>query len=199
MKTIRIDEATMARRVARYRALQALPVQENPRIPQAARDVVYARKLLSVIGLDPAAAGEAGNSSPINANAPITGAGGITITYAVCPPGQGPSLHSHLATYETFTVLQGRFEVTWNDNGENRVELDAFDAISVPPGVCRAFRNIGDDEGILQVVISGGVHDRRDIDFADASAKKIEAVGPGILDEFKKVGFTFTAGENAPR
>jgi quercetin dioxygenase-like cupin family protein len=194
MKTVHIDDSTMARRIARYRELAPLPVQMDPRIPQVARDVVYARKLLSVVGLDPATNGS-GNSSPINANAPITGAGGITVTYAVCPPGQGPSLHSHLATYETFTVMQGRFEVTWNDNGENRIELEAFDAISVPPGVCRAFRNIGAGEGVLQVIISGGVHDRKDIDFADASARQIEAAGPGILDEFKKVGFTFTAGE----
>lgn len=194
MKTIRIDDDAMARRVARYRELTPLPVQMDPRIPQAARDVVYARKLLSVIGL---ANGEgSGEGSPINANAPIVGAGGITITLAVCPPGQGPSLHSHLATYETFTVLSGRFEVTWNDNGENRVVLEPFDAISVPPGVCRAFRNIGDTEGVLQVIISGGVHDRKDIDFADASARQIEAVGAGLLHEFQKVGFTFTAGQD---
>lgn len=199
MKTIRIDEASMARRVARYADLKPLPVQSNPRIPQAARDVVYARQLLSVIGLDPAAPGTETATSPINSQAPITGAGGITITYAVCPPGQGPSLHSHLATYETFTVMQGRFEVTWNDEGRSRIELERFDAISVPPGVCRAFRNIGDGEGILQVIVSGGVHDHKDIDFAQASADKIEAVGPGILDEFRKVGFTFTAGEDAPR
>ena len=157
MKTIRIDAATMATRVARYADLKPLPAQVNPRIPQAARDVVYARSLLSVIGLDHAA------DTPISAQAPIKGAAGITITYAVCPPGQGPSLHAHLATYETFTVMQGRFEVTWNDNGENRLELGLFDTISVPPGVCRAFRNIGNGEGILQVIISGGVHDRNDL------------------------------------
>jgi quercetin dioxygenase-like cupin family protein len=191
MKTIHIDDATMAQRVARYRELEPLPVQQNANIPQAARDVIYARKLLSVVGLGMA------SNTPISANAPINGAGGITVTYAVCPPGQGPSLHSHQATYETFTVMQGRFEITWNDNGENRLELDPFDAISVPPGVCRAFRNIGDTEGVLQVIISGGVHDLHDIDFADASAKKLEAVGPGVLDEFKKVGFRFTAGQDA--
>lgn len=191
MKTLRIDQETMARRVARYRELAPLPVQMDPRIPQAARDVVYARQLLSVIGLEPGAK----SSSPINAGAPVKGAGGITMTYAVCPPGQGPSLHSHLATYETFTVMQGRFEVTWNDQGENRIELGLFDTISIPPGVCRAFRNIGEGEGILQVIISGGVHDHKDIDFAEASAKQIEAVGPGLLDEFRKVGFTFTARE----
>ncbi len=35
-----------------------------------------------------------------------------------------------------------------------------------------------------------------DIDFADAAAKEIEAVGPGILDEIKKTGLTFTAGQD---
>lgn len=190
MKTIRIDAAAMARRIARFRELAPLPVQQNAAVPQAARDVVYARQLLSVIGL----AGSA--HTPVNAHAPITGAGGITVTYALCPPGQGPALHAHRNTYETFVVMQGRFEVTWNDDGANRVVLEVFDTISVPPGVCRAFRNIGDGEGMLQVIISGGVHDFNDIDFAEASAKQIEAVGPGILDEFKKVGFTFTAGEN---
>ena len=194
MKTVHIDETTMARRIARFAELQPLPVQMDPRIPQAARDVVYARKLLSVIGLEQGAGGS-GSSSPINANAPIVGAGGITITYAVCPPGQGPSLHSHLATYETLTVMRGRFEVSWNDNGENRIELGEFDAIAVPPGVCRAFRNIGSGDGVLQVIISGGVHDRKDIDFAAASARQIEATGAGMLDEFKKVGFTFSAGQ----
>lgn len=191
MKTIHIDDVTMAQRVARYRELKPLPVQQNANIPQAARDVIYARKLLSVVGLGVA------SNTPISANAPINGAGGITVTYAVCPPGQGPSLHSHQATFETFTVMQGRFEITWNDNGENRLELEPFDAISVPPGVCRAFRNIGATEGVLQVIISGGVHDLHDIDFADASAKKLDAVGPGVLDEFKKVGFRFTAGQDA--
>jgi len=191
MKTIRIDDSAMARRVARFRELKPLQIQQSSRVPQAARDVVYARTLLSVIGLEGAA------KTPVNANAPIVGAGGITLTYAVCPPGQGPSLHAHRKTYETFVVMRGRFEVTWNDNGENRVELEQFDTNSVPPGVCRAFRNIGEEDAMLQAIISGGVHDFNDIDFADASAKKIESVGPGILDEFKKVGFTFTAGDDA--
>ena len=85
MKTIRIDDAAMATRVARFRDLHPLQIQQNDRVPLAARDVVYARTLLPVIGLEGAA------KTPVNSNAPIIGAGGITITYAVCPPGQGPS------------------------------------------------------------------------------------------------------------
>lgn len=84
--------------------------------------------------------------------------------------------------------------MTWNDDGSGRAELGLFDTVSFPPGVCRAFRNIGDAEGILQVIITGGVHDMNDIDFAADAKAKIEAVGKGLSREFEKAGFTFTAG-----
>lgn len=185
MKTIRMSQAEMGRRIARFRELKPLPIQ-NAAIPEKARDVIYARKLLSVIGLE--------TKTPINAEAPIVGAAGMTMTLALCPPGQGPGLHSHRETYETFTVLKGRFEVRWNDDGSERAELELYDTISFPPGVCRAFRNIGEAEGILQVVITGGVHDMRDIAFSSAARSEIEAVRPGLAAEFEKVGFSFTAG-----
>ncbi len=190
MKTKSIDQGEMARRISRYQDLSPLAGQRSPAIPQPAADVVWARKLLSVIGLDE------GLDTPINRGAPITGAAGMTMTLAECPPGQGPSLHSHLNTYETFTVLKGRFEVRWNDDGGETAILDLYDTVSVPPKVCRAFRNISDEDGILQVVITGGVHDISDIDFAPAAAHEIEAIGPGILDEIKKTGLTFTAGQD---
>jgi len=185
MKTICMTQEEMRGRIARFRSLRALPIQ-NPSIPEGARDVVYARKLLSVIGLE--------TKTPINAEAPITGAAGMTMTLAVCPPGQGPGLHSHRQTYETFTVMKGRFEVRWNDDGAERAVLELYDTISFPPGVCRAFRNIGEEEGILQVIITGGVHDMTDIDFSAKARDEIEAVRPGIAVEFEKAGFTFTAG-----
>ena len=171
--------------------MQPLQAQKNTKIPLEAADKVWSRRLLSVIGLDDS------SETPINANAPIKGAGGITVTLAACPPGTGPSLHSHRKTFETFTVLKGRFEVYWNDDGGERVELEPFDTISVPPGVCRGFRNIADVEGILQVIISGGVHDLNDIDFALKVALEIEAIQPGLVKEFEKTGFTFTASEDA--
>jgi quercetin dioxygenase-like cupin family protein len=187
MKTIRLSKNEMGKRIARFQALNPLPIQQSA-IPLAARDVVYARKLLSVIGR------EEDGGTPINAGAPIRGAAGMTMTLAVCPPGQGPGLHAHRQTYETFTVLKGRFEVTWNDDGSEREVLEIFDTVSFPPGVCRAFRNIGAEEGILQVIITGGVHDMKDIDFSEAARRRIEAVDPGLAREFEKAGFTFTAG-----
>ncbi|MCZ6453181.1 MAG: hypothetical protein O6909_02965, partial [Alphaproteobacteria bacterium] len=70
-----------------------------------------------------------------------------------------------------------------------------LDTISVPPGVCRAFRNISDEEGVLQVLITGGVHDMGDIDFPAAIADRLETFGDGVLQQFEDRGFTFTAGQ----
>ena len=190
MQTIDISPSEMARRVARYAELDPLEVQKNTNLPQEAADIVWARKLLSVVGLEKDA------DTPINSAAPIKGAAGITITLAQCPPGTGPSLHAHQQTFETFTVMKGRFEVYWNDMGENRLELGLYDTISVPPGVCRGFTNISDEEGLLQVIISGGVHDMNDIDFATVCGEQIDAIRPGLKQEFEKTGLTFTAGKD---
>ena len=190
MRTIDISPSEMARRVARYAELDPLEVQKNPNLPQEAADIVWARKLLSVVGLEKDA------DTPINSAAPIKGAAGITVSLAQCPPGTGPSLHAHQQTFETFTVMKGRFEVYWNDAGENRLELDLYDTVSVPPGVCRGFTNISDEEGLLQVIISGGVHDMNDIDFATVCGDRIDAIRPGLKQEFEKTGLTFTAGKD---
>ena len=192
MKTKHISIEEMDKRVSKFKKLKPLSIQQDANIPIEGRDVVYARQLLSVIGLDP----REGNT-PINSGAPIIGAGGITMTHAKCPPGQGPGLHNHINTYETFTVLEGQFEVSWNDDGSDTVILEKFDTISIPPGVCRSFKNSGNTDGLLQVVISGGVHDMNDIAFTPAAADKINSVEPGLVDKFKQVGFKFNAGINS--
>jgi quercetin dioxygenase-like cupin family protein len=186
-----ISTEEMARRVSRFQQLRPLPVQASDRAPQAARDVVYARELLSVIGLEGTA------KSPINTSAPIIGAAGMTMTLARCPAGQGPGLHNHKDTFETFTVLEGRFEVCWNDQGQDRLELERFDTISIPPGVYRSFRNIGDTEGLLQVIITGGVHDMNDIAFSAQAARQIDAVSPQARAVFEDLGFRFASSTEA--
>lgn len=191
MKTISISAQDMEKRVARYADLNPLPLAESLDMSQEAKDVIYSRTILSVIGLGEDA------ETPVSKGAPIHGAGGMTMAFAVCPPGNGPSLHSHLQTYETFTVVKGRFEITWNDDGNERIELGLLDTIAVPPGVCRAFRNISDEEGILQVVITGGVHDMGDIDFPESIGDRLEEFGGDVLQQFKDRGFTFTAGKDA--
>jgi hypothetical protein len=53
---------------------------------------------------------------------------------------------------------------------------------------------VGNEEGILQVIITGGVHDMTDIAFAENARREIEAVRPGLAAQFEKAGFTFDAG-----
>ena len=86
--------------------------------------------------------------------------------------------------------------MSWNDNGADSAVLERFDTISVPPGVCRAFRNVGESDGILQVIASGDMSNPNDVDYPESTAAEIEAIGPGILDEFKRTGLTFTAGKD---
>lgn len=191
MKTIELSTADMERRTSRFAKLKPLAIQNDPEIPLAAKDIVYCRKLLSVVGLENATA------TPINEGAPIRGAAGMTMTLGVCPPGTGPGLHAHHKTYETFTILQGRFEFRWNDEGEQRVTLDRFDTISFPPKINRAFTNVGDEDGIIQVIITGGVHDMSDIDGAPAMAERLKEFGEVVYRKFEAAGLSFNAHRNA--
>ena len=187
MKTHTPSPDEMERRIARFEALETLPAIRELDMPLEVKDLIYSRTLL------PAIAPEAGDT-PIAAGGPIRGAAGMTMTFAVCPPGTGPGLHAHAQTFETFTVLEGSFEFRWGDRGEHAVVLDRFDVISLPPGICRAFKNVSERDGTLQVLITGGVHDMNDIAFPRSIADAIAAAGPEYLEAFKARGMAFDAG-----
>ena len=59
--------------------------------------------------------------------------------------------------------------------------------------VCRSFTNVGKEEGLLQVMISGGVHDMNDISFTPLAASQIEKIEPNLSKKFEDVGFKFNA------
>ncbi len=190
MKERNVTPEQMEHRIGRFKNLDVLASQKT-RMPLEVQDIIYARKLMPVVTLDDTA----GAKTPFGNVAPIRGAGGMTMTYAVCPPNTGPSLHRHLQTYETFTVIRGRFEFSWGEDGANSVILEPMDVISVPPGVSRAFRNVADAEGVVQVIITGGVHDMNDAEFPAATAEKIKAHGEEYLEQFKNAGLNFTSSE----
>jgi quercetin dioxygenase-like cupin family protein len=187
MKTRDFTPAEMNERISRFDKLTPIPAQSNPKIPLPAADLIFSRKLLPVIS-HPDVKGPFGNLSPIK------GAAGMTMTMAVCPPGTGPGLHTHHQTYETFTVLQGSFRFIWGDTGDRAEVLNRFDTISIPPGICRGFTNVSQEDGILQVLITGGIHDMNDIAFPPTVAEAIDKIGPGIRAEFEKIGLRFNAG-----
>lgn len=172
-------------RIARFGQLTEIEPQRGHDLPQHVADLIWSRRLLPVVTRADEAPG------PFGTRAPIKGAGDISITYAVCPAGTGPSLHTHRRTFETFTVLKGRFQFTLGDEGEGTAVLDPFDVISVPPGIARAFRNVGTDEGLLQVIITGGQHDVDDIVFPARTARQIADHGEEYLTYFQSKGLYF--------
>ena len=76
------------------------------------------------------------------------------ISYLEVPPGTSAGLHSHDLP-EVFIPMQGKFAILYGDHGEHSVELDPFDTISVPVGLIRTFKNIGNVNGLLMVIYDG--------------------------------------------
>ncbi len=187
MKTVQMTKEEVNQRTARFDKLQAMStLKDNPVVSEAARDIFLARKIMPIV-LEQ-------TQNAFGSVAAIYGAAGLTMNISVCPPGQGPGLHAHHKTFETFFVLEGKFEFSVNDDGAEKVVLNKWDTLSVPPGVCRGFRNIDSKESTLMTVITGGVHDRNDISLPPSIGAAIDAHGPGVLDEVKKIGLTFDAG-----
>lgn len=66
------------------------------------------------------------------------------------PPGVDPSSgHSHATIEEIYLVLEGTVEAKL---GESVETLSAYDAVLVPPGTVRAFRNDADERAVLAMV-----------------------------------------------
>jgi mannose-6-phosphate isomerase-like protein (cupin superfamily) len=69
-------------------------------------------------------------------------------------PGNGAALHTH-TTVEVFVALTGRWQVFYGEDEQREVILSPWDVASVPAGVWRGFRNAGDEEAYLLVVVGG--------------------------------------------
>lgn len=138
-KEVTIDQ--MLERTARFRALE--PSKQafvDTRIPEHERDI------FNVIG--------EGVTEDPSLKPAITAVEGFNVTYVGADPGKGAALHAH-TTVEVFIAMSGRWAVYWGDDGENEIALDPWDVISVPVGVMRGFRNIGDSHGYLMAILGG--------------------------------------------
>ncbi len=86
-------------------------------------------------------------------DAPLA-AEGFHMNLILCQPGKAAPLHNHL-TQEVFVALTGRWQVFWGPEGSRSLVLEPFDTISIPPGVSRGFRNVGDRPAYLLGMVSG--------------------------------------------
>ena len=169
-------------RVSRFGQLREMSTRTSDLagVPQAAIDIVFARKILPVI-LD-------NTKNPFGSSAPIIGAAGATMFISIMPPGQGACLHSHNDTYETFMVLEGRIEYRIGDPVEHTIMLDKWDAFSCPPGVYRGFHNAGTSDAVQLTVITGLADGRDDASAPDSVARQLrDAYGDGVVEAFRKL------------
>jgi uncharacterized RmlC-like cupin family protein len=187
MNTVMVSPEEMNRRIARFKNLKpqgALHVDTG--IPREAYEMMTAKTLYLLMA--PQSQG-----GPMAQCPAIVGQNGLSVIIARCPPGDKPALHTHFKTHETFLCLQGRFRIRWGDDGEFDTVIEQFDTIAVPPGVCRDFRNIGDTEALLLVLITGsGDDDFNDIAVAPGESRlMLEKFGIDVVNRFRKLGTNF--------
>lgn len=188
MKTISVTPEEMQRRIARFDELepQSAMYQEASGIPREAYELMAAKTLYLLMA--PQSQG-----GPMAQKPAIAGEKGLSVIIARCPPGDKPLLHAHFKTHETFLCLTGRFRIRWGDHGEHHTELQPFDMIAVPPGVCRDFTNVGTEEALLLVLITG----QSDEDFNDIavapedSRMMLERFGMPVIRKYQEIGTRF--------
>lgn len=111
--------------------------------------------------------GRAGKTIPA-----IAGEHGFTMAVNKVSPGKGAPLHSHPKP-EVFVVLSGTCAFFWGDTGENEVTLRPWDTISFPAGMKEGFRNVGKEESVLLVVLSGS--EIGEVTFAKTAPQAVSA------------------------
>jgi len=125
--------------------------------------------------------------------------GVIRIGIALAEAGDGPGLHVHWKTTETFMALSGRWMIRWGDEGQEHIVLDPFDMISVPPRVTRQFINVSDQDAHLLVIIQGRKEDFNDVGrLPQAAAPIIEKYGVEMIGKLEQNGWKFQLDAHAP-
>src|SRR5690606_16717439 len=145
-KTKTPTQEEMKSRIARFKDLVSTKARhaESRGIPQEVMEMITAKSTFNV--MSPADLG--GQLSP--KPAVIGGDAGVfRLGIATCPAGNGPGLHVHWKTHETFMALTGKWKIVWGDKGEESTILEPFDLIAVPPRVTRQFINISDQDAHL--------------------------------------------------
>lgn len=191
MPTLNPTPQEMEKRIVRAKTIEPKKRRFDSQggIPTAAMEAIAANSIY--LYMAPAEGVGATSQNP-----GVVGFPGLTVNVCRCPKGQGPELHSHARTLETFMCLSGQFVVSWGDQGQYSTLLDQHDMISVPPNVMRAFRNSGQtDEAVLLVLIQGQAGDMAaDIQYAPALGERIDReFGSDVRERIEGLGWRFDA------
>lgn len=195
-KTRRPSQEEMKKRIARFKDLVSTKARhaEGKGIPAEVFEMITAKSTFNI--MSPTDLG--GQLSPAP---PVIGgdAGVFRLGIVTCPPGNGPGLHVHWKTHETFMALTGKWEIIWGDKGEEKTVLEPFDLIAVPPQVTRTFVNVSNEDAHLLVVIQGQKGEFDDVGRVPETAEKIaQKFGREMVKKLETAGWQFTLDANAP-
>lgn len=136
-----LDPELVTQRVVRFKEVRPLPNAYDETQLEAHRRVLYryfGNQASDAKDVPPAIDG-------INMN----------VALATAEPGKGAPLHDHECE-EIFFVVKGAWLVYFGDNGEHEVLLNEWDAVSIPSGIHRGFRNAGGPDGCLMAILGAG-------------------------------------------
>jgi uncharacterized RmlC-like cupin family protein len=192
MKRWTPTQAEMKSRIARFGDVVATKNRHaaDKGIPAEVLEMITAKTTRNI--MSPGALPGTLSPSP-----PVIGgdAGVFRLGIVTCPPGNGPGLHVHYKTHETFLALTGKWEIQWGDKGEETIVLEPFDLIAVPPTVTRRFVNVGAEDAHLLVIIQGRQEDFDDVDRVPETAAAIaRKFGPEMVRTLESLGWKFTIG-----
>ena len=154
---------------ARLKALQGSDLAFlDQRLP------AYKREIINIIGT-----GVTENTTDTNLVPKIkTPAYGFALVYVRANKGCGSAMHRH-ATEEVFISVKGQWAVNWLEGDSQRqIILNCGDVCSVPIGVFRGFRNVGDEPDSLLIALVGG-----------PDAGKVDW-HPTVIEEARKTGLS---------
>lgn len=190
MKTIDMSPEDMQKHIARFDDLETYQsaMDRKSAIPAKLMAELAAGEVYSIMAPE----GMPGR----HAEAPVKSLPGMTVGIAVCPPGDGPVLHAHSDSHETFFCLKGEFEIIWGDQGQHKTTLHPYDLISVPPRVMRTFRNVSDEEAHLLVFHQGNEQMQDATDMDPALGERVASeYGPEVVEAMAARNMLFTAGQ----
>lgn len=168
-------EAPMEEMLSRRARFKELKASEeafvDTRLPE------HQREIFNVIG--------EGVTEDASLEIAIKAVEGFNVTYIGADPGKGAALHSH-DTVEVFYAMTGRWALYWGDEGDQEIEMDTMDLISVPAGVMRGFRNIGEEYAYMMAI--HGATDAGRVTWSPKVLARARATGLELDDEGYLVG-----------
>jgi len=137
----RVSPAAVTRRVVRFKEVPSLEsAYEETQLP------AHQRVLYRYFG---------NQASDAKDMPPAVEGISLNVALVTADPGKGAPLHDHECE-EIFVVMRGTFEVSLGEDGEETAVLHEWDAISVPSGIHRAWRNVGPPDGCLMAILAAG-------------------------------------------